>query len=170
MSSFFRINKHDGKGVIEVSAKTLSTLLAKPLTIGRLFRDLDYENSLEIELRTGPATICRAPPRALPQPSQQMLTLPQPKLPTQDYLAKVQIKFLLPADVRCRGHSEAHVKETIKDVVRGFSTRELGFSFDPYEVRALLGRMEVGDVTAMADVDVISVSPYLLLTSENVEA
>ena len=158
MSNFLITKDRDGT-IIEVTAKQVVELLAKPGT-GPVFRDLTADNELTIELEDGPAVVRRSKGR----PSQQFLQLPQPL--HQDYLADVQIQFLLPAKIRCRAESSAHVRALIPDVVHGDCgvPKHFHFWIRPEEISALFGKMEAGDVTAIADVQVTGVQPYHLLT------
>jgi hypothetical protein len=162
--NWFEIHKDNGDH-IEVCGQTLTRLLAKPRTMGRLLRELGFDNRLPVELNDGPAIIWRSL-RKSEQSSQQRLMLPQPELPTQPYLAQGHLKLILPVRVRCQGQSEAHVKETIRDIVHGRCGIPHDFTFQirPEDVSALLGKLEISDMTAIVDIDITNCSPYYLLT------
>jgi hypothetical protein len=165
MSGFY-IFKTGSEQPIEVTSRGLIAALADPSVIGDLFFALKPGVILPIDLKDGPATVQRVPHKAAP--SQQRLLLPQPLLPIQPYRAHVQLKFILPVMVDLRAHSSAHVRETIKDVVSGQCgvPRDFRFRVTPEDLSALMAKMETCDMTAISDVEVISVAPYHLLTNE----
>jgi hypothetical protein len=161
MSSFSITKLYGGeREPIEVTHQGLARLMAKPLTIGPLLRELGPDNTVKIDLKEGPALIRRGSGKP------RQLNLPKPveigDLPIQDYLADVQLKFVLPARVQCSGRSPAEVREKIVDVVHGQCGMPGDFHIQirPNDISALIGKMEIGDVTVIDEVEITGVMPH----------
>ena len=98
MSNFIIRKDCDGS-IHEMTCRAMSKLLADPQMLGQLLRELCPDMTMKIELTDGLASIQRSP-RKPSQPSQQLLRLPQPALPTQPYLADGDLLLVLPARIR----------------------------------------------------------------------
>ncbi len=165
--SYFMIHKDNGE-ILNVSGLTLLSMLADKDVVEDLLWELSGNVRRVVELTDGPAKVWRSPRELYAEPIQQHLMLSQPKRMTQDYLVDAELTLIVPVKIQCRGHSDHNVKGTVHDVFTGQQPRPKDFfvQIKPEEISSLMGKLEIGDVTAIEDVKIINVQPYYLLTDQ----